>query len=327
MRFGPMCRCKKLSILRLTENQSNSNIKKYLQADASVVEQENIMKKVFLITGASSGFGRALAETVLQQGRRVVLTARNTDSIADLAETYPDNTLALRLDVTNASDRQALLPETLKKFGRIDVLINNAGQGSLGAIEEFSSDQIRKQFEVNSFGVIEMTRTILPAMRRQRSGHIVNITSVGGVASMGGFALYCATKFAVEGFSEGLLDEVAPLGIHVTLVEPGAFRTQFAGDANMRPAATIRDYQAVIEPVRQYLYGSSGKQPGDPYKAAQAILHIADLPNPPLRLMLGKDAYAFWEKKSESMASELSKWHELGENTAFDDAAPRPIGG
>lgn len=285
------------------------------------------MSKVYIITGCSSGFGRALAEAVLDRGDLVVLTARKLESIADLSEKYTNQALTVRLDVTNQSDRDKVFSETMQRFGRVDVLVNNAGQGSLGAFEEFSSDQIRQHFEINSFGVFEMSRAALPIMRQQRSGHILNITSVGGVASMGGFALYCATKFAVEGFSEGLCDEVKPLGIRVTIVEPGAFRTNFAGAANMRPTFAIDDYQPLIEPIRQYLYGSSGQQPGDPHKAALAMIAVVESENPPLRLMLGADAYGFWEQKNIALQQDLAKWRSVGEDTAFEDAKVRPIGG
>jgi NADP-dependent 3-hydroxy acid dehydrogenase YdfG len=207
-------------------------------------------KKVWLITGTSSGFGRALAEAVLERGDKVVLTARKTEAVEDLATRYENTALPVRLDVTNANERRESVEVALGKFGRIDVLVNNAGQGSLGALEEFSSEQICRQFDVNCFGTIEMTRELLPVMRRQRSGHILNVTSIGGLAAVGGFALYCATKFAVEGFSEGLRDEVKPLGINVTIVEPGAFRTDFAGDSNMRPEQAIAEYNPVVEPIR-----------------------------------------------------------------------------
>lgn len=276
------------------------------------------MGRVYFITGTSSGFGRSLAEAVLGRGDSAVLTARKPEAVADLAERYPGSSLAVRLDVTNADDRRRAVESALERFGRVDVLVNNAGQGSLGAVEEFSSEQIRRHFEVNCFGVVEMTREVLPVMRRQKSGHILNITSVGGLASVGGFALYCATKFAVEGFSEGLRDEVAPLGIRVTIVEPGAFRTGFAGESNMRPERTIEDYAPVIEPLRQYLYGNDGKQPGDPRKAALAMIEAVESDAPPLRLMLGADAYGLWEKKSAEREADFSRWRRLGEATAFD---------
>jgi NAD(P)-dependent dehydrogenase (short-subunit alcohol dehydrogenase family) len=284
------------------------------------------MSKVYIITGTSSGFGRALAEAVLERGDRAVLTARNPDSVSDLVGKYGQSTLAVRLDVTNANEREAVIPTAIERFGRVDVLVNNAGQGSLGAFEEFSSEQVRRHFEVNCFGVMEMTRAVLPVMKQQGAGHILNITSIGGLASMGGFALYCATKFAVEGFSEGLRDEVAPLGIRVTIVEPGAFRTNFAGDSNVRPENTMAEYQPVIEPIRQYLYGGSGQQPGDPHKAALAMIQAVESNEPPLRLMLGADAYGLWEKKSADMNEELTTWREVGENTAYEGVEVAAIG-
>ncbi|BAZ11721.1 short-chain dehydrogenase/reductase SDR [Calothrix sp. NIES-4071] len=285
------------------------------------------MSKVYFITGTSSGFGRALAEAVLMQGNKAVLGARKIADIEELAAQYKDNALAVKLDVTNDGDRRQAISSAIEKFERVDILANIAGQGSLGALEEFSSEQIRKQFEVNFFGVLEMTREILPVMRQQKSGHILNLTSIGGLASVGGFALYCATKFAVEGFSEALRDEVKPLGIKVTIVEPGAFRTEFAGGSNMRPENTIEDYKPVIEPIQQYLYGNEGKQPGDPRKAALAMIKVVEAPEPPLRLMLGADAFGLWEKKRATMDKEFTTWRQVGEETAFDGVDVIPVGG
>jgi len=285
------------------------------------------MSKIYLITGASSGFGRALAEAVLTRGDKAVLAARRLAGLQELAAQYKDNAIALKLDVTNESDRRQALKSAIEKFGRVDVLANIAGQGSLGALEEISSEQIRQQFEVNFFGVLEMTREILPAMRKQKSGHILNLTSIGGLASVGGFALYCATKFAVEGLSEALRDEVKPLGIKLTIVEPGAFRTEFAGASNMRPEKTIDDYKPVIEPIQQYLYGNDGKQPGDPHKAALAMIQAVEADEPPLRLMLGADAFGLWEKKRTAMEEEFTAWRKVGEDTAFDGVEVGQIGG
>jgi NAD(P)-dependent dehydrogenase (short-subunit alcohol dehydrogenase family) len=285
------------------------------------------MSKVYLITGTSSGFGRALAEAVLARGDRVLLTARRVEALEGLAAAHPDRARIARLDITDEADRRAAVQRAVEAFGRIDVLVNNAGQGSLGAAEEFTSAQIRQQFEVNCFGTLEMTRAVLPVMRQQRSGHILNITSVGGVAAVGGFSLYCATKFAVEGFSEALRDEVSPLGIHVTVVEPGSFRTEFAGDANVRPPAAIDAYAPVIDPIRQYLYGNHGKQPGDPAKAALAMIATVEQAAPPFRLMLGADAYGLWEQKRSAEREELSRGRAAGEATAFDGIDSPPIGG
>lgn len=285
------------------------------------------MSRVYLITGTSTGFGRSLAEAVLERGDKVVLTARKPEQVAELVQANQENAIAVRLDVTNAEDRDAAVKTAVERFGRIDVLVNNAGQGSLGALEGFSSEQIRKQFEVNCFGVIEMTREVLPVMREQKSGHILNITSIGGLVSIGGFALYCATKFAVEGFAEALRDEVKPLGINVTIVEPGSFRTNFAGDANMQPETEIDDYKAVIDPLREYLYNGNGKQAGDPKKAALAMIQVVESENPPLRLMLGSDAYSLWEQRRTVERQEFENWREIGIHTAFEGAVVVPIGG
>lgn len=284
------------------------------------------MSKVYLITGTSSGFGRALAEAVLERGDSAVLAARSPASVADLIQKHPGRALAVRLDVTNEQERRAALDATLARFGRLDVLVNNAGRGSLGAAEEFSSAQLREQMEVNFIACAELISAVLPVMRAQRSGHILNISSIGGRVNVGGFALYGAAKFALEGYSEALRDEVKSLGIHVTLVEPGAFRTQFAGDANLRPAASIPEYAPAIEPIRQYLYGNAGKQLGDPRKAALAMIRVVESEEPPLRIMLGADAYGLWEHKRAQMDAEIAKWREIGENTACDDAKFAAIG-
>ncbi len=284
------------------------------------------MGKIYFITGASSGFGQALAETVLKRGDSAVLTARRADVLSAVASKYPDSAIAVAMDVTSREQRDAAVKSALDRFEHIDVLVNNAGQGSLGAMEEFSSAQIRSQMEVNFFGLVELTLALLPSMREQKRGHIVNFSSVGGVVSMGGFSLYCASKFAVEGFSEGLRDEVKPLGIHVTIVEPGAFRTEFSGSANMRPEKSIDDYEPVVEPLRQYLYGNDGKQSGDPRKAALAIIKAVESDAPPLRLMLGADAYGLWEKKRDEQGAELEKWRDVGVNTAFDGTQAGAIG-
>jgi NAD(P)-dependent dehydrogenase (short-subunit alcohol dehydrogenase family) len=285
------------------------------------------MSKVYFITGTSTGFGRALAEEVLARGDRAVLTARRPETVSELAERHEGAALALRLDVTRADERREALRSALERFGRVDVLVNNAGQGSLGAAEEFSDEQIRSQFEVNFFGAVEMTRETLPVMRRQGAGHVLNVSSVGGLVAVGGFALYCATKFALEGFSEALRDEVKPHGIRVTIVEPGAFRTDFSGDANMRPASHIADYDPVVEPIRQYLYGNNGGQPGDPHKAARAMIRAVESDDPPLRLMLGSDAIGLWETKRAAMDEEFARWREVGMQTAFEGVEVGKIGG
>jgi NADP-dependent 3-hydroxy acid dehydrogenase YdfG len=282
--------------------------------------------RVWFITGASSGFGQALAEAVLAKGERAVLTARRAERLNAMAQKHEGRALAISLDVTNAAAREAAVKSAIERFGRIDVLANIAGRGSLGAVEEFAAEQLREQMELNFFAAAELTRAVLPQMRAQRSGHILNLTSIGGLVSIGGFGAYCAAKFALEAWSEALRDEVAPLGIHVTIVEPGAFRTEFAGDVNMRPKQTISAYRPVIEPLEQYLYGNSGKQAGDPVKAANMMIEAVESAAPPLRLMLGADAYELWHRTVTARNAELEAWRARGEATAFDDAQMIAIG-
>ncbi len=215
----------------------------------------------------------------------------------------------------------------LNRFGRIDVLANIAGRGSLGAAEEFSPEQLREQMEVNFFAAAEMTRVVLPTMRAQRSGRILQLTSIGGLISIGGFGPYCASKFALEGWSQALRDEVAPLGIGVTIVAPGAFRTEFAGSVNMRPERRIDAYRPVIDPLEAYLYGGDGKQPGDPAKAADAMIAAVESDDPPLHLLLGADAIGIWEEKQAAFTGELARWRAVGEGTAIDGAVATPVGG
>ena len=283
--------------------------------------------RVWFITGASSGFGQALAEAVLAKGERAVLTARRTERLNSIAEKHDGRALAISLDVTNAAAREAAVKSAIARFGRIDVLANIAGRGSLGAVEEFAPEQLREQMELNFFAAAELTRAVLPQMRAQRSGHILNLTSIGGLVSIGSFGAYCAAKFALEAWSEALRDEVAPLGIRVTIVEPGAFRTEFAGDVNMRPTQTIPAYRPVIEPIEQFLYGNAGKQAGDPAKAANVMIEAVESATPPLRLMLGADAYDLWNRTLAARNTELDAWRARGVATAFDDAQTIAIGG
>ncbi len=285
------------------------------------------MSKVWFITGASSGFGQALAAAVLARGDRAVLAARRQDALDQSAAHHLETALPLALNVTDAGEREQAVRAALDRFGRIDVLANIAGRGSLGAAEEFSPDQLREQMEVNFFAAAELTRAVLPHMREQGGGHILQLTSIGGLASFPGFAPYCASKYALEGWSEALAGEVTPFGIRVTIVEPGAFRTEFAGSVNMRPAQQINAYRPVIEPVEQYLYGSDGQQPGDPAKAAKAMIAVVDSATPPLRLLLGQDAIGLWQMKRDGVDADLAAWQEIGEATAFEGVQVRPVGG
>jgi NAD(P)-dependent dehydrogenase (short-subunit alcohol dehydrogenase family) len=285
------------------------------------------INRVWFITGATSGFGRALAEAVLERGERAVLTGRRLERLEKIAARHEGRALALALDVTDAQSRAAAIEAAIERFGRIDVLANIAGRGSLGAVEEFSPEQLREQMELNFFAAAELTRELLPQMRAQRSAHILNLTSIGGLVSMGGFGAYCAAKFALEGWSEALRDEVAPLGIRVTIVEPGSFRTEFAGDSNMRPARSLDAYRPVVGPIEDFLYGQAGKQAGDPAKAAALMIAVVDDDHPPLRLMLGSDAYELWDRTLAARDAELQSWRARGEATAFEDSAMIPIGG
>ncbi|MDZ8184125.1 MAG: oxidoreductase [Nostoc sp. ChiSLP02] len=280
--------------------------------------------RVWFITGTSKGFGRALAETVLEQGEIVVLTARNPKLIEDLAKRFPEHTLTVQLDVTKPEEVQEAVKQAITKFGRIDVLVNNAGYGILGAIEEVSNEGVRHQFETNFFGVLEVLRTVLPYMRKQRGGHIINISSVGGFVGYAGTGIYNGSKFAIEGISEALAQEVAPLGIKITIVEPGAFRTDFVTRSLVISDNEIQDYETVIGEMRQGAQAIlDGKlefqEPGDPKKAALAMIKAVNSDKPPLRLALGEDAMNAINAKLESVKTELDAWKDVSVNTAFDE--------
>jgi NAD(P)-dependent dehydrogenase (short-subunit alcohol dehydrogenase family) len=290
-------------------------------------ERRTLMNKVWFITGASSGFGRALAEAVLARGDRAVITARRLKRLEALATKHDGRALSVSMDVTDPSARSRALQTAMERFGRIDVLANIAGRGSCGALEEFSPQQLREQMELDFLAPAELTREVLPQMRAQGSGHILNLTSIAGLVSIAGCGPYCAAKFALEAWSESLHHEVAPLGIRVIIVEPGGFRTEFAGDINMRPERTIDVYRPVVEPIRQYLDNQAGKQIGDPAKAARLMIEAVNSDDPPLRLMLGADAYQLWDKTLAARSADLRKWRDRGEATAFEGAEMIPIGG
>jgi len=283
--------------------------------------------RVWLITGSSTGFGRMLAEAVLDQGETVVLTARNPQQVEDLTAKFPARTLAARLDVTNPTEVREVVKVAIATFGRIDVLVNNAGYGTLGAIEEVSDEDIRRQFDTNVFGALDLTRAVLPHMRQQRSGHIINFSSVGGFVSFPGSGIYCSTKFALEGISEALAQEVAPFGIKVIIVEPGAFRTDFSGRSLVVSDTQIADYEPVIGQYRQWVQDIDGQQPGDPKKAASAIIQAVNTENPPLRLALGADAVNAIDAKLKSVKAELDAWRQVAVDTAFEGVVVSGIGG
>lgn len=265
--------------------------------------------KSWLITGCSSGFGRVLAEQALARGDKVAVTARRRDSIAELCTKYPDTALCLELDVTQPESVRAALDEAVRKFGRIDVLVNNAGFGLQGAVEEFSDDQIRSMFAVNVFGVMDTIRAALPLMRKQGGGHIINITSVGGRSSAPLVSLYSSSKWAVEGLSMGLRMEVAPFGIKVTAVEPGAFATNFASSVE-RAAHRLAVYDCVHEATDAML---ADLEFADPAGCAALILKIADDPNPPGQIIAGGQALSMIEDTVRSQAEEMEKWRAVSE--------------
>jgi NAD(P)-dependent dehydrogenase (short-subunit alcohol dehydrogenase family) len=270
--------------------------------------------RVWFVTGASRGFGRALAEAVLARGEQVVATGRGEAFADEFAESHPA-ALALRVDVTDRDQVRAAVEAGIDRFGRLDVVVNNAGYGHFGAIEELTEDELRRQFEVNLFGVVNVTRAALPQMRAQRSGHLVQMSSLNGIEGMVGGGYYCATKFAVEGLSESLAAEVAHLGIRVTIVEPGPHRTEFASERSARVAAAIDDYAESVGAARAAFGGLDGNQPGDPARAAEAIIAAVDADQPPLRLPLGTMAITNIRAKLEGQLDELEAWRELSATT------------
>jgi NAD(P)-dependent dehydrogenase (short-subunit alcohol dehydrogenase family) len=273
-------------------------------------------ERVWLITGASSGFGRAIAEAALARGDAVVATARRTDGLDDLAP--GERVHVLPLDVTDAAQREAVVAEALERFGRIDVLVNNAGRTQVGAVEETTEEELRALFDLHFFAPAALTRAVLPHMRRQGSGAIVQMSSVGGQVTAPGFGAYCATKFALEGLTETLRDEVAGFGIHTLIVEPGAFRTGLFRPGAVYESAEMPEYADTVGPTREYVRNNDGAQPGDPVKAAAAIIGALDAEEPPLRLVLGEDAIGNIEQRQQALAAELDAWRELGRATAID---------
>jgi NAD(P)-dependent dehydrogenase (short-subunit alcohol dehydrogenase family) len=272
--------------------------------------------RVWFITGASRGLGRALTEEVLDSGERVLATARRTDKIRDLPRRHPGQAAATALDVTDPAQVRDAVDRALDEFGRIDVLVNNAGYGLLGALEELSDEEFRSQFETNLFGLVNVTRAVLPHFRVQRSGHIVQISSLSGVVPNPGESAYAATKFALEGMSESLAQEVAHLGIRVTIVEPGPVRTEFAG-RSLKRADPIDDYADSVGQVRELLAQLDGSQPNDPARVAQAIIEATHQDQPPLHLPLGEQAINGIRQHLSERSQELDQTEPLGAATAF----------
>ncbi|KJV48913.1 short-chain dehydrogenase [Pantoea sp. BL1] len=271
--------------------------------------------KTLLITGVSSGFGRALAQEALVNGYRVIGTVRNAEAKAAFEELHGQNALAFELDVTHFTAIDALIADIEDQQGPIDVLVNNAGYGHEGIMEESSLEEMRRQFDVNVFGAVAITKAVLPFMRKRRRGHILNITSMGGFITMPGISYYCGSKFALEGISETLSKELAPFNIHVTAVAPGSFRTDWAGRSMVRSARSISDYDALFDPIRQAREEKSGKQLGDPQKAARAMLAIIESDNPPAHLLLGSDALKLVQDKLAAMRAEIEAWEALTRST------------
>ncbi|HCA56963.1 MAG TPA: short-chain dehydrogenase/reductase [Blastocatellia bacterium] len=276
-------------------------------------------KKVWFITGCSTGLGRDLAEVLLEQGYRVVATARRLDSIADLAERFPENARIASLDVTDRDQISAAVEKAIEEFGRIDVLVNNAGYGLLGAIEEPSTAQIRAQFDTNVFGAVDVMRAVLPQMRRQKSGHVLNMSSVAGFIASGSAGYYAATKFALEALSEALAQEAADHGIRVTIVEPGPFRTDFAGRSLRAPEGQMPDVYPGTQRFLDYFAEVDRKQVGDPRKAAQVMIDVVESAEPPLRLPLGELCITRIESELEKVRADIAPWRAAGIATAFEE--------
>jgi NAD(P)-dependent dehydrogenase (short-subunit alcohol dehydrogenase family) len=276
------------------------------------------MSKIWLVTGSSRGLGRELAEAVLAAGHQLVATARKPEQLDDLVERYGDQVRAVALDVTEPAAARAAVQHAVDAFGRLDVLVNNAGYADITSIEDFTEDDFRAQIDTNFYGVFNVTRAALPAMRQQGSGHIVQISSIGGRLGVPGLSAYQAAKWAVGGFSEVLAKEVAHLGIKVTVIEPGGLRTNWAGSSMSTPPVSD-PYKSVIEPTVAYQRQTDGKQPGDPARAAQVIIDITEVDDPPLHLLLGSDAVNIAATMAENLATSDAKWRKVSESINFDN--------
>ncbi len=277
--------------------------------------------RVWLMTGCSSGFGLALATAVLARGQRVVATARRLESMADLAARHPETCRAITLDVTDSAQVKSAVAEAAAAFGRLDVVVNNAGYGLVGAFEELGEEQIARNFSVNFFAALEVIRAALPILRAQGSGHIVNISAAAVISNYAGFSIYGASKWALEGVSESLAAELKPLGIKVTIVQPGPFRTDFISRSLERAGNHFADYDRTSGKFLRFLETMSGKQPGDPAKAAEAIIAAVESDTPPLRLVLGKYANDKARKKFTDAEKERAAWEHIGIPTDFTPTA------
>jgi NAD(P)-dependent dehydrogenase (short-subunit alcohol dehydrogenase family) len=278
--------------------------------------QKGSMSKVWLITGSSRGLGRALAEAVLAAGDHVVATARNPAQLGDLVAKYGDKIRAVSLDVTSEAQAKSAVDAAVESFGGLDVLVNNAGYGNVSPVEDTTLEEFRTQIETNLFGVIIMTKAVIPYFRERGSGHVVQVTSIAGRLGPVGRAPYAAAKFGVEGFSESLSREIGPLGVKVTIVEPGGFRTDFAGSSTELREGRA-EYDSTVGATVRFQRNYNGKQPGDPAKAAAALLQLVSMAEPPLRLLLGSDCYAAAEKSALATLESDKKWKDLSLSTDF----------
>jgi NAD(P)-dependent dehydrogenase (short-subunit alcohol dehydrogenase family) len=276
-----------------------------------------IIPKTFLITGVSSGLGRAFAASALEAGNRVIGTVRRAEDMEAFAALAPDRAFPLLLDLTHFDEIAAAVAAGELQAGPVEVLVNNAGYGHEGALEESSMDDLQRQFATNVFAPVAMMKAVLPGMRKRRRGHMINVTSMGGFITMPGISYYCGSKFALEGISEALGKEVAAFGIRVTALAPGQFRTDWAGRSMDRTPRSIADYDTIMDPIRMARQAKSGHQPGDPARAAQALLALVDAPVPPVRLFLGEDALGLVEQKLDSMKDEIVRWSDLSRSTSF----------
>ncbi|OCT12751.1 short-chain dehydrogenase/reductase [Paenibacillus pectinilyticus] len=276
------------------------------------------LEKVWFITGCSTGFGRQIAEHAIDAGYKVVVTARNVEQIQDITAKSEANTLALSLDVTNQDQIDRAVAKTIEKFGRIDVLINNAGIGYFGSVEESVEEETRKMFEINFWGLMHVTNSVLPHMRSQKSGHIINFSSIGGLTSFPTLGYYHATKYAVEGISESLAQEVAPFNIHVTLIEPSGFRTDWGGRSSVKTETAISELkESFVGQMLNAVQRGAGQEAGDPTKAAQAVIKVVEADKPPLRLLLGEAAYKAATYKFTNLLASIEEWKETTINADF----------
>jgi len=275
------------------------------------------MQKVWLITGCSTGFGRSLANEVLASGGKVAVTSRNPKDVEDIVTAYPETAFALKLDVLNKEEIKTAVEEAVAHFGQIDVLVNNAGIGYFAAVEESEEEEVRRMFDINVFGLADVTNAVLPYMRKRRAGHILNIASIGGLRSFPGVGFYNATKYAVDGLSEALSKEVAPLGIKVTIIAPSGFRTDWAGRSAKDTVVEIDDYAETARKNIESIRGVSGNQAGDPVRAAKAMIQVTEVEHPPLRLLLGVAALKGARMKLEELKEDFDAWAAVSEGADF----------